>query len=286
VTALNLDHLRQWVGREQTVEDFLGLFPARALAAALDHAGSLAAGDPLPPAWHWLYFLETARRSATGNDGHPKKGDFLPPIELPRRMWAAGSMEIAEPLRLGEHASRRSTVRSIDHKNGKSGELVFVNLDHELRQHGKLCIREEQTLVYRTMPTEHAPLPPGERSSAAVEWSGAFEPDPVALFRFSALTFNAHRIHYDRDYATGQEFYAGLVVHAPLLVTLLLDLLAREAPSEPLRALRFRAVRPTFDLSPVRLCGRREGSQVNLWTADTDGYTGMSAVAVLGGVSG
>ncbi len=279
---IDIDHLQTWVGRERSVDDPLGVFPARALAAALDHDELPQAGDPLPPSWHWLYFLDTPKASATGIDGHPMTGDFLPPIELPRRMWAAGSVRIAQPLRLGGLATKHSIIRSIEHKTGKSGELVFVGLEHRLSQEGTLCVQEEQTLVYRAMATAPAPLPPGRLDPATAQWSAIFQPDPVALFRFSALTFNAHRIHYDRDYATGQEFYAGLVVHAPLLVTLLLDLLLRQALPQPLRSLEFRALRPTFDSAPVLLRGRQAGDQVDLWTVDAEGYVGVSAVAALG----
>jgi len=281
MTSVNLDSMRPWIGREQVVEDPLDLFPARGLAALLDHAAAPGAGDPLPPAWHWLYFLETARRSAMGIDGHPKRGDFLPPIPLPRRMWAGGALQITRLLHLGTPSMRRSTIRSIEHKAGKSGELVFLILDHELTQEGQVCIREEQTLVYRAMPAERLPVPPGEPAAAKIGWSSTFEPDPVTLFRFSALTFNAHRIHYDRDYATRQEFYPDLVVHAPLLVTLLLDLLTRQVPVRALRELRFRASRPTFASSPVTLCAAREGAQANLWSVDSEGFIGMSAVSTL-----
>jgi 3-methylfumaryl-CoA hydratase len=281
-SKFDIDHLRNWVGRERSVEDPLGVFPARALCAALDHDVLPEAGDPLPPSWHWLYFLETPRSSTTGIDGHPLKGDFLPPIALPRRMWASGSVRIAQPLRLGRPATRRSIIRSIEHKAGSSGELVLVLLEHLVSQDGVLCVQEQQTLVYRAMATAPAPLPPGRRDPAPAQWSAIFQPDPVALFRFSALTFNAHRIHYDRDYATRQEFYAGLVVHAPLLVTLLLDLLLRQALPQPPRTIEFRAVRPTFDLAPVLLRGARAGDRVDLWTTDAEGYVGMSAVATLG----
>jgi len=281
MTTVDIEYLRQWIGREQVIEDPLGLFPAKGLAALLDHDAAPGAGDRLPPAWHWLYFLGAARRSATGIDGHPQKGDFLPPIALPRRMWAGGALQITQSLRLGSPSAKRSSIRSIEHKTGKSGELVFVVLDHEITQGGKLCIREEQTLVYRAKPGERVPLAPGEPDTAKVDWSSTFEPDPVTLFRFSALTFNAHRIHYDRDYATQEEFYPGLVVHAPLLVTLLLDLLMQQVPAESLRELRFRAARPTFDLSPVKLCARRDGAQADLWTVDGERFIGMSAVATL-----
>jgi 3-methylfumaryl-CoA hydratase len=285
MATVDIDHLRKWVGREQTVDDPLTLFPARALGAALDHGSLLSSGDALPPSWHWLYFLETPQRSVTGVDGHPKKGEFLPPIELPRRMWAGGSLKISEVLRLGTPARKRSTIRSIDFKTGKSGDLVFLVLDHEIHQDGTLCIQEEQTLVYRAITAGKAPLPPGNPAASAPDWSSTFEPDPIALFRFSALTYNAHRIHYDRAYATGQEFYPGLVVHAPLLVTLVLDLLAREAATFSLSALRFRAIRPTFDLAPVQLCGKRDGPHINLWTADADNFVGLSAVAATGSLA-
>jgi 3-methylfumaryl-CoA hydratase len=285
MTTVDIEYLRQWIGREQIIEDPLDLFPAKGMAALLDHDVAPGAEDPLPPAWHWLYFLDAARRSATGIDGHPQKGDFLPPIPLPRRMWAAGALQITQLLRLGLPASKRSSIRSIEYKSGKSGELAFVILDHELTQGGKLCIKEEQTLVYRAMPAERVPLPPGEPAVAEADWSSTFEPDPVVLFKFSALTFNGHRIHYDRDYATQKEFYPGLVVHGPLLVTLLLDLLLQRVSAGSLRGLRFRAVRPTFDLSPLQLCARRDGTLADLWTIDREGFIGMSAVATLGATS-
>jgi 3-methylfumaryl-CoA hydratase len=283
--SIDIEHLRTWIGRVHEVEDSLCEFPARALGAILDHDRRLSAGDALPAAWHWLYFLDATKRSMIGPDGHPKKGDFLPPIPLPRRMWAAGSMKIHRPLRLGRLSSKRSSVRSVDHKTGKSGDLVFVILDHEVSQAGDVCIREEQTLVYRAMPTERAPLSAGERSRAAADWSATFRADGVDLFRYSALTFNSHRIHYDRDYAMGEEFYPGLVVHAPLLVTLLLNLLHLEMAGAPVAALEFRAARPTFDSSPVHLHGARDGRHVNLWTADAEDFIGVSARAELGQLS-
>jgi 3-methylfumaryl-CoA hydratase len=280
--SIDIEHLRTWIGRVQVIEDQLCDFPARALGAILNHDLRLSAGDALPPSWHWLYFLETAKGSMVGPDGHPHKGEFLPPVPLPRRMWAAGSLKINQHLRLGQLASKRSSVRSVEYKTGKSGELVFVVLDHELSQGGNVCIQEEQTLVYRAMPTEWVAPAFGERASAPAEWSSTFRADSVALFRFSAITFNAHRIHYDRDYAIREESYPGLVVHGPLLVTLLLNLLRLEIPEVPLTAFQFRAVRPTFDMFPVRLHGNRQGRQVNLWTADAENFVGVSASAELG----
>jgi 3-methylfumaryl-CoA hydratase len=282
MTTIDMDYLQTWVGREQSAGETLSPFPARALAALLDHAGVPKVGDTLPPTWHWLYFLDTPTSAATGIDGHPHKGGFLPPVPLPRRMWAAGSLDIAQPLRLGIPTERRSTIRSVELKTGRTGALVFVNLEHSLHQDGRLCIREDQTLVYREMPGAAAPLPAGEPAPSTADWSRSVAPTSVLLFRFSALTYNGHRIHYDRDYAMRQEFYPGLVVHAPLLVTLLVDLALRSQPDVPLTRLRFRAVRPTFDASPVHLRGMCDGGEVTLWSAGGDDCVGMRVTAVQG----
>lgn len=278
---IDIDYLRGWVGREQRVTDSLPLFPARALAAALDNASLPNSGDALPPTWHWLYFLDTPTAAGTGSDGHPRKGGFLPPVPLPRRMWAAGALDISQPLRLGIPAEKISTVRSIELKEGKSGALVFVNLEHRVYQDGKLCISEDQNLVYRALPTGPAPLPAGEPAPVEADWSRALQPDPVLLFRFSALTYNGHRIHYDRDYAMREEFYPGLVVHGPLLATLLADLVLREQPAAKISQFRFRAVRPAFDMNPLRLQGQRDGITIRLCSVDHENYIGMSATAVL-----
>jgi len=270
-----------WIGREQRMTQVLNPFPARALAALFDHPRLPEAGDALPVAWHWLYFLETPGTAGTGPDGHPGKGSFLPPIPLPRRMWAAGGLKPSAPLRLGEPAERMSSIRAVEHKRGRSGELFFVTIEHDVRQRGILCIHEEQTLVYRAMPTGGSPMPPGESASAAADWSRTVTIDPVLLFRFSALTYNAHRIHYDRDYATGTEGYPGLVVHGPLLVLLLLDLVREHDSEARIRSFRFRAVRPTFDRGSLSLRGRREGPLMTLWSADGENTVGMSASANL-----
>jgi 3-methylfumaryl-CoA hydratase len=282
MNTVDMKHLQAWVGRQQQSTDPLTPFPARALAAVLNHGQLPEIGDPLPPSWHWLYFLDTPSTAGTGVDGHPHKGGFLPPVPLPRRMWAAGSIDVVRPLRLGEAAERLSTIRSIDHKSGKSGELVFITVDHHVYQQRVLCIREEQTLVYRAKPTEGTPLPHGEEAPPDADWSRAFQLDPVLLFRFSALTYNSHRIHYDRDYAMREELYPALVVHAPLLVTLLLDLVLQQEVGLPVAGIRFRARRPTFDSAPGRLAAKRTGRHVALWSADSENHIGMSATAELG----
>jgi 3-methylfumaryl-CoA hydratase len=280
--SIDIHHLREWVGREQVAEQTLEPFPAAALSGLLDRAAPPAVGEALPLPWHWLYFLETPARAATGVDGHPQRGGFLPPVPLPRRMWAAGSLQCETPLRLGAAARKTSTVRSVDLKEGRSGPLVFVTVDHVLEQGGQVCIREEQNIVYREAPTGPAPQPAGEQAAKAAQWSAVLQPDPALLFRFSALTYNGHRIHYDRDYAVREEFYPALVVHGPLLATALLDLLARGRPGVPVRSFSFRALRPAFDTDTLQLCAAAEGDTVELWTQDAHGQVGMTARATLG----
>lgn len=279
---IDLAHLREWVGREQVAEQVIEPFAAVALSGLLDRAAPPAAGDVLPLPWHWLYFLEAPARAATGVDGHPQRGGFLPPVPLPRRMWAAGSLQCEAPLRLGAPARKTSTVRSVDLKEGRSGPLVFVTVDHVLAQDGRTCIREAQNIVYREAPTGPAPLPPGEPSGRSAQWSATLQPDPALLFRFSALTYNGHRIHYDRDYAVRDEFYPALVVHGPLLATALLDLLERGRPGARVASFSFRALRPAFDTDTLQLCAAAEGDAVALWTQDAQGQVGMSARATLG----
>lgn len=276
----SLEDLKGWVGREQRVHDALIPFPARALAAMLDHAHLPEEGDMLPPVWHWLYFLDAAAGRDTGADGHLRRGNLLPPVPLPRRMWAAGAIEVDRPLRIGRVAERLSRIASVDIKKGKSGLLVFVHVDHELLQDGASCVRERQTLVYRDLPQAPAALGPGEVAASAADWSRSFEPAAVQLFRFSALTYNGHRIHYDRAYAMGVEHYPGLVVHGPLLMVLLLDLLPPELGAST-RQLRFRAVRPSFDLGALQLRGKRAHNEIALWSADHENFLGMQAQLVL-----
>jgi 3-methylfumaryl-CoA hydratase len=283
VSAIDVTALQTWVGRQTVAADPMTPFGARALAALLDHATAPRSGDALPLAWHWLYFLDAPSTAATGVDGHPRTGDFLPPVPLPRRMWAAGAVAFERPLRLGELAERRSTIVAIDAKNGKSGPLVFVMLEHCITQGGSVCVCEEQTLVYREGAQGPAPLPPGESAQIAADWSRSFVPSSVLLFRFSALTYNAHRIHYDREYATAVEFYPSLVVHGPLLLIQLLDLVERGDSPTPLASVRFRAVRPSFVDAPLDLRARRERGSIVLCSADEGNHVGMSAVATARG---
>lgn len=282
MTAIDIDYLQGWVGRERVREDLLAAFPARALAATLDRQQSPQLGDSLPPAWQWLYFNDCARHSELGADGHPQTGGFLPPVPLPRRMWAAGEFFCERPLRIGEPAEQRSRVSSVELKQGSTGTLVFVSLEHHTTQGGRRCLFEKQHLVYRQMPSGPSPLPAGEVAEQVADFQVPLQPDPVLLMRYSALTFNGHRIHYDRDYATGQEHYLGLVVHGPLLATLLAEQVARQFPGETLGSFRFRALRPVFDADYLHLCGRRQGNTVELWIVNQDGFVTTTAAATLG----
>ena len=277
----NLEHWRSWIGRARTASDPLVGFPARALANALDMRWQPQPGEELPPTWHWLYFLDTPAAAGTGPDGHPLKGGFLPPIPLPRRMWASGELRIERPMILGVAGEKQSKVVAVDVKNGASGEFVLVTVEHILHQDGRLCIRELQRLVYRERPTRRDAPPPGESPDEA-QWCVNVTPNPVLLFRYSALTYNAHRIHYDRDYAVNEELYPGLVVQAPLLATMLLATLAERTRGRRISAFDYRAVRPAFADAAIALHGAFRGDRVDTWTVDQDGFVTMKASAVLG----
>jgi 3-methylfumaryl-CoA hydratase len=240
---------------------------------------------PLPPLWHWLYFLPIARQSEIGPDGHPRRGGFLPPVPLPRRMWAGSQLEFRAPLRLGDALQRRSSIVDVSGKSGRSGELVFVKVRHELHCNGAAepALLEFHDIVYRDAQRADDPPPVPQAAPEGAAWQRELQPDEVLLFRYSALTFNGHRIHYDRPYATQVEGYPGLVVHGPLIATLLLDLLRRHAPQAELATFRFKALRPTFDGRPMRVNGtpQSDGKTVHLWAQDHEGWLTMDATAVL-----
>ena len=284
---MNGDELRGWVGREELRDDVATAAPLRGLAAALDHETPCEAGDDVPPLWHWTYFLPSAPTSQLGVDGHPMKGSFLPPIDLPRRMWAGSRIQFMRPLRVGDAIARRSTVADIVSKAGRTGPLYFVKVRHEVLSSGMPAIVEEQDIVYRnrTPPAESAATAAVAAAAATVaaKWRRRVDPSPVLLFRYSALTFNSHRIHYDRPYAEREEGYGGLVVHGPLIATLLLDLLRREQPQARVREFSFRAVRPILDSAHFWLCGAPEADgTVHLWAEDSNGAVATSATAGLG----
>ena len=276
---------QDWIGRTQTTRDVVTPTPVAALAATLDRAPERPpAGTPLPPLWHWLYFLPLARQSDLGPDGHARRGGFVPPIPLPRRMWAGSQFEFHAPLAIGDVMTRTSTIESITPKSGRSGELVFVRVRHAIHRErdAVLALTEFHDIVYREAARPGEVAPPGQPASPAGAWQRTWTPDDVLLFRYSALTFNGHRIHYDRRYVTQVEGYPGLVVHGPLIATLLLDLLRHERPDADVARYEFRALRPLFDLHPFAVCGEpREDGRVDLWARDHEGAVAMTATATL-----
>ena len=276
--------LQDWVGKTETHHDDLTAAPLRGLSATLGRDDPPpTAGSPVPPLWHWLYFLPQHGAAEIGPDGHPRRGGFLPPVPLPRRMWAGGRLtwERANPLRTGDAARRVSRIASVSHKCGRSGDLLFVTVVHELHNGLGLALTEEHDIVYRAMPQpgDAAPAPVAAETTAA--WQRELTPDEVLLFRYSALTFNGHRIHYDRPYVTQVEGYPGLVVHGPLIATLLVDLLRRNAPDAFVRRFEFKAVRPSFDGQPLHLKGepQADGRTVRLWAHGGEGWAAMQATA-------
>ena len=279
-----MDELSAWIGRSETLHDSFGPTPLAALNATLDHPPlAMEPGLPLPPLWHWLYFLPLHRQSEIGADGHAKRGGFLPPVPLPRRMWAGSQFEFRAPLRVGDRAERRSTIADVTVKEGRSGKLVFVKVRHEIRVNGAAepALVEFHDIVYRDAKRPGDVEPPPLPAPQGAAWQREIVPDDVLLFRYSALTFNGHRIHYDRRYVTEVEGYPGLIVHGPLIATLLMDLLRRQMPGADVASFRFKAVRPTFDLYPFRVNGTREGDSVRLWAQDHEGWLTMDAVATL-----
>ena len=280
---MDLDHLRDWIGRTEQRSDDVTATPVAALSATLDRDDPAPLpGTDLPPLWHWLYFTPLARQREIGPDGHPQRGDFLPPVPLPRRMWAGGRIEFHHPLRVGDEITRSSRITGVDVKHGRSGALVFVTVRHELHNAQGLAISEEQDIVYRDAPAAGA-VPPAPQAAPADEtFRRLITTDPVLLFRYSALTFNGHRIHYDRPYVTEVEGYPGLIVHGPLIATLLLDLLRRERPDGRVKRFSYKALRPVFDIHPFSVCGRFDNAgAAQLWTRDHEGWLTMQATAEL-----
>ena len=288
---MNIDHLRAWVNKTESAHDQVTATPIAALAATLnrDHPATHS-GVPLPPLWHWLYFLPIHRQDQLGPDGHPLRGGFLPPGPLPRRMWAGSRLQFHRPLSAGERIARVSRIVDISHKEGRSGPLVFVLVRHEISNDVGLAITEEHDIVYRDNPRPEEvhrrpddPVPKAQPAPGDALWSRQVQPDDVLLFRYSALTFNGHRIHYDRRYVTEVEGYPGLVVHGPLIATLLMDLLHRNMPDATVTAFQFRAIKPLFDIAPFLVCGKPEqdGKTVRLWASDAEGSLTMDATATL-----
>ena len=283
-------NLQDWTGRSETIEDQVSAVPFAALSATLDRDPARPApGTELPPLWHWLYFLPMPRQSEIGPDGHARRGGFLPPVPLPRRMWAGSQFRFLSPLRVGDSLRRVSTIENVSEKTGRTGALVFVKVRHEIHANGAASpsLIEHHDIVYREAARPGDPVPPPavnpSPAPASAAWENKWVPDDVLLFRYSALTFNGHRIHYDRRYVTEVEGYPGLIVHGPLIATLLIDLLRSQMPKARIATFEFRALRAMFDLNHFFICGspQSDGRTIRLWAKDHQGWLAMDATATI-----
>jgi len=277
--AIDLDHLRGWIGRTETRVECATPVPIAALAATLDRDDPAPSdGTPVPPLWHWTYFVSLTRQSEIGPDGHAKRGGFLPPVPLPRRMWAGGEITFLEPLRVGDEVTRSSTIADVTLKTGSTGALCFVSVDHVISTARGVAIRERQDIVYRDNPTPTAaPAKPVAPPPAARHRETHFA-DAVLLFRYSALTFNGHRIHYDRDYVIKVEGYPGLIFHGPMQAALLVEFAAKLRGSAP-NTFSYRGVQPLFDGAEFSVNANDTANGLELWTANADGTPTLKGTA-------
>ena len=270
-----------WIGKSMATEALVTAYQADALTATLDRDDPpYREGDAIPPGWHLFYMREVVKLKDTGPDGHPKRGNFLPPIDLPRRMWAGTKATYHQPIHVGETIRQVSTIEAVTPKTGKTGNLVFIKLKHEISGEHGLATSEIQDVVYREeAPPGAAAVKPPPAPGEAV-WKRTIHPTPVLLFRYSALTMNSHRIHYDRTYVTEVEKYPGLLVHGPLTFTLLLDLFRREMPDTTLKSFAVRAVSPLYDIHIFTVEGALDGDgAARLWALNHEGGLAMSAEA-------
>lgn len=251
----------------------------RLLAATLDRETAPAVGEDLPCLWHWLYFLPSVKTSELGGDGHTARGEFVPPVALPVRMWAGSTVEFLMPIKVGESITRRASIADVYEKTGRSGRLIFVRIVHEVACPRGLAVVEEREIVFRHVRPTGASKP--KAAPGNPQWRKRVLPDATLLFRYSALTFNSHRIHYDQRYAVDTEGFRNLVVPGPLIATLLAELAATKFPNCALRRLSFRSTHPLFVDEPFEIAGRADDTSLALWAAGPDKELSMTAKAEL-----
>ncbi|WP_322050588.1 FAS1-like dehydratase domain-containing protein [Paraburkholderia bannensis] len=277
MSTVDISHLREWIGRSQSDHDVLSARQARLMAATLGIPQSdFVDGAPLPPLWHWLYFLTGEPPSALGRDGHPARGGFLPPVPLSNRMWAGGALEFHGDLPLGAKVEKRSSIASVEHKQGRSGELVFVTVLHEVLHEGKVLVTEHHDIVYKE-PSK-ASAAPAKMEMPRPHHTRRVKPDSTMLFRYSALTFNGHRIHYDADYCREIEGYSNLVIHGPLNATLLAAF-AEEVSGRRLKHFKYRGVQPSILGNELEFNAAQDGEQLVVWVSLPGGAVSMRAEA-------
>jgi 3-methylfumaryl-CoA hydratase len=278
---LDIDHLRQWIGRSREVSDIVTAQLVKGLRATLfQDVGEPKTGDAAPFTVHWCLAQPVFPMSMLGPDGHPTRGGFLPPVPLPRRMWAGGELEFLDPLRVGDEAKCTSRITDVTVKSGSTGTLCFVSVEHLMTTSRGLAIRERQDIVYREMggaPAAPAKAPPPPPMAKHRETHVS---DPVLLFRYSALTFNGHRIHYDRDYVTKVEGYPGLIFHGPLQAALIVELAAKLHNGQPPKKFSYRGVQPLFEGGEFSVNANENGGGLELWTANAEGQPTMKGTAV------
>ncbi len=270
-----------WIGRAETTEDVADESKVARMYATLNAESPENLSDQeMPNLWHWMFFSPSVPFSDLGSDGHPKRGNFLPPVDLPRRMWAGGRLEFFRPLQVGQEIARTSTIQSVQNKKGRTGEMVFVTVSHDVSDESGMILREEQDIVYREYVPTDRPTPSYKEAVELSDFSKNIVPDPVTLFRYSALTFNGHRIHYDRKYCLEEEGYPGLVFHGPLTATLLISLLTSNRKKIALKTFEFRALKPLFDTHKFVLHGKElRSGMYDLWAVDHEGHIAMEARA-------
>jgi 3-methylfumaryl-CoA hydratase len=277
----DLEHLKKWIGEKETDVDYVTVPSVHRLSATLDRDDPMPKmGDALPTGWHQILFPRVVRHSQVGPDGHPARGDFLPPVPLPRRMFAGKRNTFHAPLEIGDEVKRVSVIQSVTPKVGRTGQMVFVTVKTEIHSPRGLAITEEQDIVYREEPDPNAPPPPPQKAPGEAVWVNRVTPDPVMLFRYSALTYNGHRIHYDHPYVTQVEKYPDLVMNGGL-TTLLAFELARAHAKSPVKTIASRNVRPMFVNREITICGEPsgDGKSAKLWTQDNTGALSLSAEA-------
>ncbi|HLG81748.1 MAG TPA: MaoC family dehydratase N-terminal domain-containing protein [Bradyrhizobium sp.] len=278
---LDLDHLRQWIGRTQEATDIVTAQLVKGLRATLfQEVGEPRDGDPAPFTVHWCLAQPVFPMSMLGPDGHPTRGGFLPPVPLPRRMWAGGQIEFLDALRVGDVSTRNSRISDVTVKTGSTGQLCFVSVEHIVTSPRGIAIRERQDIVYREMGGAPAAAPKAAPPPPVAQHRETHVSDPVLLFRYSALTFNGHRIHYDRDYVTKVEGYPGLIFHGPLQAAFIVEMAARLRGGKPPKTFTYRGVQPLFEGGEFSINANDNGASMELWTANDAGQPTMKGTAV------
>jgi len=276
---LDLDHLRQWIGRSSEATDVVTAQLVKGLRATLfQEIGEPQPGDAAPFTVHWCLGQPVFPMSELGPDGHPSRGGFLPPVPLPRRMWAGGQLEFLDSLRVDDEPKRSSRITDVTMKSGSTGQLCFVSVEHLVSTARGLAIRERQDIVYRDMGGT-SPAAPAKAPPPVAQHRETHMSDPVLLFRYSALTFNGHRIHYDRDYVTKVEGYPGLIFHGPLQAAFIVELAAKLHGGTPPQKFVYRGVQPLFEGSEFSVNANTSADGMELWTANAAGEPTMKATA-------